>query len=344
MESSQSTAIICHASEDKNSFVLPFAYKLAEYGIKTLVDEWEIRPNESLIERIFTEGIKQADAFVIFLSNLSINKPWITEELRAGLVKRISVHCKMIPLIIEDAVLPEVLANTEWVKITDLDNYDREIKQIARAIRKEPIPAATPEAVRPAAGATEYRPSGAIATPGVGAVAPVVRPAPATTTIPGLSPEEVHILKVSSEYAVEKNRTFINTSDIRPTLEQSGLTPQKINKCLDILDENGLIKAARILGSANIEIYNVTPFGFEAYARAFIPDYNNLYRGMLFGLANEGLSTNDDLSTRFDLPMSVVNFTLDVFESRNLIKKGKSVGGAVLVKEVTEAGKRLLQS
>jgi len=338
MDQRQPIAIICHASDDKQSFVLPFSYKLADYGIKVLVDDWEMQSNDSLIERIFTEGVKNTDAFLIILSNLSVNKPWVTEELRAGLVKRIGIHCKLVPVLIEDAVIPDVLAATEWVKIRDLDNYDREMLQIARAIRNEPVQPLVKEEVKEVPRVVP----GAISTPGVGAVAPAPSSAVATS-IPGLTQNEVLVLKVSNEYAVEKNRTFINTSDVQRVLQTSGLTPQLIDKALDILDEKGLVKAARILGAASIEIYNVTPFGFEAYARAFIPGYDALSLKMLSALANEGLATNDDLASRFNIPMSVANFTLDVFESKNLIKKGKSLGGAVLVKNVTDAGKKLLQ-
>ena len=339
MDQRQPTAIICHASEDKQSFVLPFSYKLAEYGIKVLVDEWELQSNDSLIERIFTEGVKNADAFLIILSNFSVNKPWVTEELRAGLVKRIGIHSKLVPVLIEDAVVPDVLAASEWVKIRDLDNYDREMLQIARAIRNEPVQPIVKEGVKEAPRSTQ----GAISTPGVGAVAPAPSPSVIPGSIPGLTQNEILVLKVSNDYAVEKSRTFINTSDVRRVLETNGLTLQQIDKALEILDEKGLIKAARILGSASIEIYNVTPFGFEAYARAFIPGYDDLAFKMLSALANEGLETNDDLVTRFNVPMSVANFTLDVFETKNLIKKGKSLGGAVLVKNVTEAGKKFLQ-
>src|SRR5512145_2506870 len=109
MDQKQPIAIICHASEDKQSFVLPFSYKLADYGIKVLVDDWEMQANDSLIERIFIEGVKNTDAFLIVLSNLSVNKSWVTEELRAGLVKRIGIHCKLVPVLIEDAVIPDVL-------------------------------------------------------------------------------------------------------------------------------------------------------------------------------------------------------------------------------------------
>ncbi|MFZ3080268.1 MAG: toll/interleukin-1 receptor domain-containing protein, partial [Bellilinea sp.] len=146
MDTTQPTVIICHASEDKNSFVIPFTYKLAEYGVRSLVDEWELQQNDSIIEKIFTEGIKNASAFLIILSNLSAHKLWVTEELRPGLIKRIAVHCKLVPVLIENAELPEVLNTAEWVKIRDLDNYDREIQQIVRIIRGDLAAAAAPVA------------------------------------------------------------------------------------------------------------------------------------------------------------------------------------------------------
>ena len=337
MDTTQPTVIICHASEDKNSFVIPFTYKLAEYGVRSQVDEWELQQNDSIIEKIFTEGIKNASAFLIILSNLSAHKPWVTEELRPGLIKRIAVHCKIVPVLIENAELPEVLNTGEWVKIRDLDNYDREIQQIVRIIREDLAkPAAPIAAPAPTAFVAPSAPPSIVAPP---------KPLAQTvdSAIPGLSPSETIALKISNEYAVEKGRTFINTSDIRRMLEANGLTPQVSNKSLDLLDEKGLIKAARIMGTAGVEIFNVTPYGFEAYARAFIPGYDELAFKMLNGLANEGLATNDDLASRFNIPMSVVNFTLDVFETKNLIKKGKSLGGAVLVKNVTDVGKRLLE-
>jgi len=336
MDTNQPTVIICHASEDKNSFVIPFTYKLAEYGVKSLVDEWELQHNDSIIEKIFTEGIKNSSAFLIVLSNLSANKPWVTEELRAGLVKRISIHSKLIPVLIENVEIPEVLAGTEWVKIRDLDNYDREIQQIVRTIRGESAVTAAPIAApSPAPRAVPSAPPSTVATPRPLAQA-------VDSVIPGLSPSEAIVLKVCNEYAVDKGRTFINTSDIRRTLEAAGLAPQQINKSLEVLDDKGWIKAARILGTASVEIFNVTPYGFEAYARAYIPGYEELALKMLNALANEGLATNDDLASQFNIPMSVINFTLDVFETKDLIKKGKSLGGAVLVKNVTDAGKRLL--
>jgi len=50
---------LSHASEDKKRFVLEFAAKLRQQGIDAWLDKWEMSPGDSLIDKIFEEGIKQ---------------------------------------------------------------------------------------------------------------------------------------------------------------------------------------------------------------------------------------------------------------------------------------------
>lgn len=89
MSVSVPTAFISHATEDKADFVLPFATALRKNGIEAWVDEWEIRAGDSLVQRIFEEGIRNADVIVVVLSKISTSKKWVREELDAALVKRI---------------------------------------------------------------------------------------------------------------------------------------------------------------------------------------------------------------------------------------------------------------
>jgi histidyl-tRNA synthetase len=66
---------ISHASEDKERFVLDFATKLRNTGIDAWLDKWEMLPGDSLVDKIFEEGIKNASAFIVVLSSNSVNKP-----------------------------------------------------------------------------------------------------------------------------------------------------------------------------------------------------------------------------------------------------------------------------
>ena len=65
---------LSHASEDKDRFVLNFATKLMQKGIDVWLDKWEILPGDSLIDKIFEEGIKNAQAVIVVLSTHSVDK------------------------------------------------------------------------------------------------------------------------------------------------------------------------------------------------------------------------------------------------------------------------------
>lgn len=80
---------ISHASEDKDRFVTEFAKKLRENGVDVWLDKWEMLPGDSLVDKIFEEGLKEAQAVIIVLSKYSIEKPWVREELNASLLTKL---------------------------------------------------------------------------------------------------------------------------------------------------------------------------------------------------------------------------------------------------------------
>src|SRR5215207_9497571 len=94
---------VSHASEDKDRFVIDFATKLrSEQGLDAKVDTWEILPGDSLVRKIFDEGIGEAEAVIVVISEHSINKPWVREELDVSTVRSIEDGIKLIPVVIGD--------------------------------------------------------------------------------------------------------------------------------------------------------------------------------------------------------------------------------------------------
>ena len=140
---------ISHASEDKERFVMQFAKRLRSQGIDAWVDIWEMLPGDSLVDKIFEEGIKNARAMVVVLSRFSVEKPWVREELNAGFLNRVSGRFKVIPVVIDDCDVPEALRSTVWQRITDLENYDAEFQRIVDAIygRTQKPPLGSPVAI-----------------------------------------------------------------------------------------------------------------------------------------------------------------------------------------------------
>lgn len=81
-------AFLSHDSEDKERFVLPFAARLRQRGVDAWVDRWEITAGDSLVDKTFEEGLKNASAVIVVLSHISIQKRWVREELDASVVAR----------------------------------------------------------------------------------------------------------------------------------------------------------------------------------------------------------------------------------------------------------------
>ena len=67
---------VSHASEDKDRFVVEFARRLRENGVDAWLDQWEMKPGDSLVDKIFEEGLKEARAVIVVLSKVSVQKPW----------------------------------------------------------------------------------------------------------------------------------------------------------------------------------------------------------------------------------------------------------------------------
>ncbi|MBF0148123.1 MAG: toll/interleukin-1 receptor domain-containing protein [Magnetococcales bacterium] len=125
---------LIHASEDKDRFVVGFARQLREKGVDVWFDQWEIKPGDSLVDKIFEEGLKDANAVIIVLSAISIQKTWVREELNAAVVKRMSHGTKLIPVVIDACDVPESLQSIVWEKVDSLDDYSQSLHRILSAI------------------------------------------------------------------------------------------------------------------------------------------------------------------------------------------------------------------
>jgi hypothetical protein len=73
------------------------AHALQAAGIDTWWAEWCISAGDSLRQRI-DEGLGQCSHFVVLLTPTSIIKPWVNQEMDAGLILKLQSQVKFIPL------------------------------------------------------------------------------------------------------------------------------------------------------------------------------------------------------------------------------------------------------
>jgi TIR domain len=291
---------VSHATEDDDRFARQFAERLRENGCRVWFDEWELLPGDSLVDKVFEEGLKDADAMVVVLSANSVDKRWVREELNAGFIKRVEGKCKLIPVVIDDVAVPEALKSTVWQKIDDLDNYDEELDRILRAIHDDRNRAE-----------------------------PGVRPRYAETrALPGLYSTDTLMLRTAGEMSVESDSTLVNSREILTRLAGERLAEQAYLDSLDVLEEHWYIRVHRTLGAGldGASAFSLTTLGFDEYARNFIDGYDAMQTTVVAELVNTDRRADRQIAAETGIPRVLVEHILDVLESRGLVKVSKTTG------------------
>lgn len=102
-------------SHADREFAEHLAHALHEAGEDVWWDEWELLPGDSLVKKIFEEGLSRAKAFVIVLSPESVKSKWVREELDHATIQRIEGVTRVIPVIKEDTEIPPSLRSLLWL-------------------------------------------------------------------------------------------------------------------------------------------------------------------------------------------------------------------------------------
>lgn len=307
---------ISHASEDKERFVINFASKLRANGVDAWLDKWEMLPGDSLVDKIFEEGIKEADSFIIVLSNHSINKPWVREELNASFVKRIGKNSKIIPIVLDDCTVPECLQSTIWENINDHQNYEENFTRILNSIL------------------------GVLDKPMLGQA-----PSYATTKVNelhGLHKIDTLVFTQACQNVLSKADKSVDLSEIYDDLKAQEISDEDILESLEVLDSKGYIKATKVL-SGSIPFFRITPFGFEEFASSNIEDYDNITNNICIKLINHSLRSNLEVEKITKYPLGIINHVFDLLEIKGFIKIAKALNGHYIIISLSPELKRMFR-
>jgi hypothetical protein len=286
---------ISHASEDKDRFVLNFAKKLREKGIDAWLDKWEMKPGDSLMDKIFVEGIGQARAFIIIISHNSINKPWVHEELNKAAVDRINKGTKLIPILIDDCSVPEVLTSTLWEKIKDLNSYEIEFTRILHSIF----------------GTSEKPPIGNI--PNKFTLEP--------SKINGLTPIDYEIFKKACQAAIAADYYLFDSDPFIDQLEKSSYALSEIDESFKLLESNNLVKLySAFSGKLDIMGIEITTSGLQSYFEIATPEFVEIQKKVAFEILNNNLHTNGEISRVLNQPLLIITHILEQFQSKKMIE------------------------
>jgi len=306
---------VSHASEDKDRFVLRFAERLRQNGIDAWLDRWEMLPGDSLVDKIFEEGVKEAKAVIVILSKFSVGKSWVKEELNAALVKRINTGSKLIPVVIDDCDVPEALKSTLWERITDLSAYESSLNRIVAAV------------------------FGANDKPPIGSPPQYVRSF--DQSIGGLNNIDSLVLRLSCEELLKTGDIFVNPGKVFLKNSTPVVPEEELKDSLEILDGEGYIKLMRAMGGGFFP-YQITTYGFDAYANVAIPDYQSKVAAVVSVIVNEKLASNIEIQKRLNENQIIVDHILAVLETKGHIKQAKMIGGLSHIHYVSPSLRRAL--
>lgn len=126
-----STVFMSHSSLDK-LVARRLAVDLGTRGVKVWLDEWEIKPGDSIVERI-GQAIVAADALILLLSPASVESHWVRVELDVALFRQLERRrIAVIPVLIEACEVPPLLSDRKYVDFRG--NYEQGLCELLWAL------------------------------------------------------------------------------------------------------------------------------------------------------------------------------------------------------------------
>lgn len=223
-------AFLSYSHADKE-FAINLAKELRQSGIDLWIDKYEIKPGDSLIDKIFSEGLSNTKTFLVLLSTASTQSKWMREELNAALIRRIEGLTRIVPLLMEHCDIPLPLRSLKWVDFSS--SYESGVMELVKfiyEITEKPAIGAPPEYVT----ALQH-------------------------SVGGLSREAstIGLLLLSTERDDTGFEKRFWSRDLHSLV--TALSAQEFNDAVDELESNGLVKANKVMGNAPYYFADVTP-------------------------------------------------------------------------------------
>jgi hypothetical protein len=311
-----SKAFVSHASEDKADFAEPLALKLTQLGIEPWLDKWEIRPGDSLIRKLFDEGLASADAVIIVVSSSSASKPWVREELDAAMVRRITKSTRLIPIRLDQAEMPEPLQHLLWV---NADRSEAGVEYAAQQI----------------ADTLHGR-----------SMKPAIAPPPqytATVPIRGLTPADTTLLILLAQEAIAAESLLaLPWRRINVAAEGTGLAGDAVHESLAALEQRSFVKVKYVAGSPHM--LELRAIGFDRCIDRIVADAESARQKIIASLLNDPPSTFNaahDLAELTNTPLLFVLEYLKRLRSKGYIGLSLTLGGYSRVYDIKPTLRRL---
>jgi len=206
-------------SHSDRPFVEDIANRMNASGVPLWWDKWDIQPGDSIVRKIFEEGLADCELFVVVLSKTSVASKWVQEELDAATIRRIEGVAKIVPVLKEDCEIPMSLRALMWVDLRrDVEDGVRKIVNLYFGVTERPPVGPLPTHVKALAQS-------------VGGLSPVA------TTV------SLYLLRLADP------DEGIGRSYRNDAFGPLGLSPTELNDAIEELEDRGLVHTLKVLGT-----------------------------------------------------------------------------------------------
>jgi hypothetical protein len=127
-------------SQNDRPLVTRFAEDLRARKVSLWYDRWEMRPGDTLRERI-SDGIARARTFMVLLTPASLGSDWVNYELNVGMLREIEgARLRVVPVLaggVDIKEIPVDLRTKYCLDISTADGYDAALDQLVDLIHPE---------------------------------------------------------------------------------------------------------------------------------------------------------------------------------------------------------------
>lgn len=226
-------AFLSHSHEDRKT-AHELAANLRAKGVDVWLDAWEINPGDSLVQKIFEEGLRNCQLFIILLTPTSVRSGWVQHELDAAIVQRLSGATRVVPVVAAPCDVPIALRALLRLDLT-VEDVDKVVERL----------------VDTAFGRTKKPPLGP-------------PPSALDHSIPGLSNIASSVAMLLS-FSMDQPDGHPRGYDGASISERLSLSPQQVNDAVDELSAMGAVRTMQFLGTAPYDFGHVEPTASLAF-------------------------------------------------------------------------------
>lgn len=302
--SNEPKAFISHATADQTTYAEPLARRLRERSIAAWYSPWEISGGDSLVQKIFEDGLKQAAVFIVILSKVSVERPWVKAEVDVAKVRNIAESIILIPVKVDDCEIPESLKATAYLSLEHFGTIEKIADNIADTIL------------------------GRLKAPHLGKLP--VHVERTSIDLPGLRPIDARVTELAYDVAYEKDSAFVYVSDLMQKATDEGMSKDQVIESMDALFDSYWFKeySSRKSGVVILPPSTILPI---ASSKGHISDHLQLEVAATIYSEIQGDKQLecDELVSRFGVPKIFIDAILESLHDQGYFSWSQPMGGTL---------------